>query len=163
MIESYSARFWSKVRKGNPDDCWLWTAYRNAQGYGTVRMGPMVLSHRVAYELTFGAIPAGLLVLHRCDVPACCNPAHLFLGTNQDNTDDMVGKGRAVHPDNSGEKNPHSKLTAAQVADIRRRYAFRGIGGDSGQALADEFGVGKQTISKILRGVSWSLNGGSHE
>lgn len=91
-------RFWSKVDKSAGDSgCWLWMAARNARGYGCV--GRDVgrgywLAHRVSWELANGPIPDGLFVLHRCDVPSCVNPHHLFVGTNADNMRDMALKGR---------------------------------------------------------------------
>jgi len=87
-------RFWAKVDR--TDDCWLWTACRTTHGYGQFRpeRSRGAQAHRVAWELTNGPIPAGMLVLHRCDNPPCVNPAHLFLGTQSDNMRDMYAKGR---------------------------------------------------------------------
>lgn len=90
-----SHRFWSKVDKSG--ECWLWKSSRGPKGYGqfTVKRGSNpVLTHRLAWELTSGPIEGGLFVLHRCDNPPCCNPEHLFLGTNADNVRDMMSKGR---------------------------------------------------------------------
>lgn len=87
-------RFWSKVRKSK--GCWIWTAAASGVGdYGYFWSGSaMVRAHRFSWELHNGPIPEGLKVLHACDVPLCVNPSHLFLGTMQDNSDDMVQKGR---------------------------------------------------------------------
>jgi hypothetical protein len=91
-------RVWEKVLK--TDGCWLWMGSYTNGGYGQVA-GPassgktMLLVHRVVWELLHGPIPDGLVVCHHCDNPPCCNPRHLFLGTHQDNTLDMVRKGRA--------------------------------------------------------------------
>jgi len=85
--------FWAEVEK--TDGCWLWRAALSTNGYGqTSRDGVQIRAHRLAWELERGPIPVGLLVLHRCDVPTCVNPDHLFLGTNKDNSRDMAAKGR---------------------------------------------------------------------
>jgi hypothetical protein len=89
--------FWARVRCGNPDECWPWQGAKSDQGYGRVSGFGLrnVGAHRIAFGLTHGwdAISA-VFVLHRCDNPPCCNPAHLFAGTAQDNALDMVAKGR---------------------------------------------------------------------
>ena len=97
---SVEKRFWQKVAVGSIDECWLWQActYRNGYGkFSLTRCNP-VYAHRLSYELTNGAIPDGMCILHRCDVPACCNPNHLSLGTQLDNIADMNAKGRGVPP-----------------------------------------------------------------
>jgi hypothetical protein len=104
-------RFWEKVDKRGPDECWEWTASRNPDGYGHLRVGSlrdgtrrMRKAPRVAYELTHGPIPPssasthGTCVLHSCDNPGCCNPRHLFLGSQYDNIADMQAKGRDKLP-----------------------------------------------------------------
>lgn len=98
---SYACRFWDKVCFGQPDACWEWAgARKGSQGYGEFGVNRMpATAHRVAWELTHGPIPDGLFVLHRCDNPPCCNPAHLFLGTHQDNMADRDAKGRVAHGD----------------------------------------------------------------
>lgn len=95
----------SRWREDPATGCWLWTRQTLSNGYGVIRVGSMcdgtrrqALAHRVSWELDHGPIPDGLFVLHRCDRPACINPAHLFLGTQQDNLADMRAKGRAVNP-----------------------------------------------------------------
>jgi hypothetical protein len=77
------AWFWSRVKIGTRDDCWLWTGTMSTAGYGRLRNnGPRIYAHRVAYMLSIGEIPDGLLVLHACDNPPCCNPDHLNVGTH---------------------------------------------------------------------------------
>jgi hypothetical protein len=112
-------RFWAKVDRGDPDECWTWLAYRRPDGYGSLRMGTLGVdrrnerAHRLSWTLANGPIPAGLLVLHRCDNPSCVNPAHLFLGTDQDNADDRQSKGRGVRNGNQDKTHcAHGHLLA---------------------------------------------------
>ena len=92
------ARFEAMVsRADGPDQCHLWTGSTTGPGYGQIgggKKGVVLLAHRVAWELAHGPIPDGMCVLHKCDVRACVNPTHLFLGTKKDNTHDMLRKGR---------------------------------------------------------------------
>jgi hypothetical protein len=89
-------RFWEKVRVGADEDCWLWVGTANASGYGVFHYdGRYHLAHRIAWMLTYGSFPEPC-GLHKCDVPACCNPNHLFEGTQADNMRDAMTKGRAT-------------------------------------------------------------------
>jgi len=151
-------RFLEKVdRSGGPDVCWPWTAYRNQGGYGEMGSGGhrgTIGAHRVAFLLANGPIPAGEHVLHTCDNPPCCNPAHLWTGTQQDNNRDRDAKGRtragpgAPPPHYSGEHNPAARLTAASVPAIRASRS-------SVSALAREHGVSRTTIRRVIIGATW--------
>jgi hypothetical protein len=143
-------KFRAHVKKG--DGCREWTGSLATAGYGRVNLGGRrrILAHRLSYELHVGPVPAGLFVRHHCDNRSCVNPAHLFLGTNQDNMDDMWAKGRG--PDPRGERNGRAKVTAVQVAAIRARRAA----GESSAALAAEFGVTRSAVWQIVRGRSWA-------
>lgn len=93
-------RFWEKVRIAGTADCWEWQAAKNSKGYGRLTSGRGIhlKAHRVAFALAHGGeITDRSLVLHRCDNPSCCNPAHLFLGTPKENTQDMLAKGRGAN------------------------------------------------------------------
>ncbi len=94
----FEVRFWHKVNK--TETCWLWTGHTNYSGYGLFRRSrgsQEVRAHRVSWDLHYGQVPEGLLVLHKCDVRNCVNPDHLFLGTQPDNVRDCEVKGRAWH------------------------------------------------------------------
>ncbi len=122
---SLADRFWEKVHKCDPSECWLWRAGLSTQGYGRMsspgKSGPVLMAHRVSYEFANGPIPPGLWVLHRCDVPRCVNPAHLFLGTVADNNADKVAKGR--HPRGAKHRLAISKSRKARGASSQ----FRGV------------------------------------
>lgn len=153
-------RFNAKVARAEPDQCWLWTASQNGRGYGYISQGGRgrhLLAHRVAYEFANGPIPPGLIVLHRCDVPACVNPRHLRLGTPTDNMQDAINKGRFKFRHPCGEANPHAKLTAEQVMAIRERKAAAAatIG-----RIGAEYGVSESTVKKICNGDLWPHVGG---
>src|SRR5579885_1586253 len=113
--------FWAMVNKSSVDGCWEWCGAKYTNGYG--RFSPYhhlsYGAHRVSYTLSFGSIPQGLLVLHRCDNPPCVRPDHLFIGTAKDNALDRAKKGRGKNRPMPGEHNPIAKLTATDVRCIR--------------------------------------------
>jgi hypothetical protein len=105
-------RLWWQVSQLGANECWPWTGRCDTFGYGRIGIERKEHpAHRVAYELTRGPIPDGICVLHHCDHPACCNPAHLFLGTKKDNTQDMIAKGRhRFFGENPRKVTPTAKL-----------------------------------------------------
>lgn len=139
--------FWDYVDKRGVDECWPWIGGRMTFGYGSWRG---MTAHRKAAELTYGAIPDDMVVMHSCDNPPCVNPKHLNLGTMADNNADRHAKGRSgLH---GGIRNGRARLTPVEVGEIRRRYK-------RGQVkmvdLADEFKICVSQISEIVRNISW--------
>ena len=142
-VRPVAERFWEKVDKsGGPDACWLWRARRNALGYGTLKVQERtILAHRIAYELHYGSIPDGALVCHHCDNPPCVNPAHLWTGTNRDNTEDRDAKERFK-----------AKLSRPAALAIRRKYA---TGQYTQSQLAQEYGISEALIWRIVHNQVW--------
>jgi hypothetical protein len=103
-----------RIERITETGCWIWTNGLDGFGYGQAQtFGKHSTAHRLAWTVYKGPIPKGIHVLHRCDVPQCCNPYHLFLGTQRDNIDDMVAKNRSL----KGERHPMVKLTREQALD----------------------------------------------
>jgi hypothetical protein len=148
--------FWSKVRRGSDGECWEWTASTTqSRGYGQffpVR-GKLITAHRYSFALANGGFPAsGVCVCHTCDNRRCVNPAHLYAGTNKQNTRDMIDRGRQVVVTSKGEDHGMHKLTDGDVLEIRRIYSGR-----RGQIreLARAFFVDPSTVSLVVRGRTW--------
>lgn len=139
-------RFHSYVDKREPDECWNWTAALDARGYGVFNNGSPTVrkAHRLAYELANSPIPKGRVICHHCDNPACCNPKHLYAGTQADNGQDMAARSRGT----VGEKNRHAKLTWEQVDQIRSARK-------TAKETASEFGVTPDLINMIRRNAIW--------
>ncbi len=158
-------RFWAKVDKRGPDECWPWIAGFYPEGYGKFGSGGRTLgAHRVAYFLTTGIDPSPLFVCHSCDNRYCCNGAHLFPGTTTDNMRDSVAKGRMAtgvrhgsktKPGNLpiGESHFMAKLSDEQVIDIRQLYA---TGRFTQYELGIWFDVTQGLISQIVLRKIWS-------
>lgn len=133
--------------------CLEWTGSFASKGYGCLQglqseNRRLLLAHRVAWELAYGAIPSGLHVCHKCDNKKCVNAAHLFLGTNKDNHVDKKNKGRAA----KGAKNGNSKLTSQEVKFIRK-YLEDGL---THVEIAHIFAIHPTTVSQIRRGATWA-------
>jgi hypothetical protein len=154
------AEFWARVDRRGSDECWEWQGARKTNRHGVKTYGhfndhgTMVLAHRYVCALEI-ADPTGHFVLHSCDNPPCCNPAHLRVGTALDNARDRDSRGR--HRVLRGEDHPRSTLTAAQAREIRERYA---AGGVSFWKLAGDYGVSEQPILSVLHGVTHADAGG---
>lgn len=149
MSKTTLERFWEKVdRSAGPDSCHLWTAARNPDGYGTFWFHKRNQnSHRVAWQIEHGPISAGQNVLHECDTPGCVNHSHLFLGTQLDNMRDMEEKGRS----NRTYGGTGGGRSLMSDEDVERLKAMR-ASGMTMQAIGDELGVTKSSVSKILLG-----------
>jgi len=128
--------------------CIRWTGNVNNKGYGLIGIGAKdtALVHRVAWELANGPIPAGMCLCHRCDVPLCINPAHMFIGSQQDNMADKMQKGR--HVALRGHEGPGAKLSEEQARSILADAR-------SPSVIAAEFGIGESAVRRIKNGSTW--------
>lgn len=154
-MQTIQDRFWSKVRVGGPDDCWIWTAGRNKDGYGEFTINKVTCrSHRVSLELSGVTIPAGKFVCHRCNVQSCVNPKHLYIGDHRTNTLDRMADDNWVQPiAGFGEDHPCAVLTWDKVDSIRDEYAK----GASNRQLGRKYGVSQTNISAIVRRKTWRV------
>lgn len=145
-------RFWRQVDKtpghGPNGDCWIWTGLSNRRGYGKMSIdNKTVQTHIFSYRIHKGEVPKGAFVCHSCDIPACQNPNHLWLGDAKANNDDKIRKGRANCQ--TGQSHHNSKLTDADVLKIREDNRMQKI-------IAKEYGVAKSQISLIKSGKIWT-------
>lgn len=142
LLEEYT------IKLPDAPGCWLWAQAPQPSGYGRVRIqGRSVFTHRLSWEVHYGAIPPGMFVCHRCDTPICVNPNHLFLGTPADNSADRDRKRRQAF----GSRISAARLTEADVIQIRSTQ------GMTYSAMARQFGVCKSTIGQIRRNQNWRL------
>lgn len=129
-------------------ECTEFMGYRNSNGYGELTIDrKFVLAHRLSYELSFGPIPDGLIVRHKCDNPPCVDPDHLEVGTQSDNLRDRDERGRTARGMNNGT----AKLTDEDVRKIRK---IRSDGWTYAE-LAALFSVGGTTIARVVTGTHW--------
>jgi len=152
-IRTLADRLWSRTTE-TPTGCWEFTGYRNVArgGYGRIHddaAGRVIGAHVAAWIVTQGAIPAGMIVRHRCDNPPCCNPAHLELGSYADNTGDKIARGRQAR----GEGNGIAKLTEADVRNIRARTATTEVR----RRIAEDYGVDPSLITQIAKRHIWKV------
>lgn len=147
---SLSERFWLQTTRRGPTECWPWRGWLDADGYGQIalpgRGSKRIRASAASWLLAHGELPnPGQYVLHRCDNPPCVNPDHLFLGTQAENCQDAVRKGR----------HRNARLTPEQVADIRARVAAGAVQ----REIAREVGVSYHQINRIVKGHSWRAEG----
>jgi hypothetical protein len=145
-------RFWSYVDIKGFFDCWEWTGHLHKKGYGWFKLdGKWQSTHRISWKLSNGEIPKGMSILHKCDNRACCNQAHLFLGTQVDNMADMVAKGRSAMCSLPGSKDGMSKLTEEQVICIRVLFQA----GITIAELARMYKISWTTIGEAVKRKTW--------
>lgn len=148
-----SSRFWAKVKKTS--SCWIWIGSSRGGGnpYGSFKIGQKNRqAHRVSWELTYGEIPDGLSVLHRCDVPLCVKPTHLFLGDQQVNVADRHAKERTVMPCTRGRLNGSAKMSEPKVRTLkklrRRGWSYR--------RLSKRYKISVAQVGHIVTGEHWA-------
>lgn len=142
LTKQQAQRFWKKIIQYTPDKCWPWIGSTLKDGRGQIRIDwNCYVAPRIAWFLYFHTDPHPYDVLHSCDNPSCCNPRHLFLGTQQENMKDASRKGRHG-----------KKLTTDQVKSILLRHLAGMANGD----IAAEFGVSETTVSYIGNGHTWN-------
>jgi hypothetical protein len=141
-------RIENKVERIPEGGCWVWIGTTTVRGYGQIISNNRKhYAHRASYEAFIGEIPKDMHVCHACDNVYCVNPAHLFLGTQKQNLEDMARKGRST----KGERNPMSKLNKEDVKDIKYLFST----GLSDSEISIEFSVCRQTINNIRNGKVW--------
>lgn len=144
------SRFWKRVDRKGPDECWPWTAARTLKrgGYGAIGIGRrVVLAHRFSWQIHNGPIRGGLFVCHHCDNPPCVNPKHLFLGDAKDNAVDKVSKGRQSR--RTGDDSPRAKLTAWQVIEIRQDPRLHRV-------IAEQYGISAGHVGCVKSLKAWA-------
>ena len=151
LIERFENQYIPEPNSG----CWLWTGVCHYRGYGQMwAFSKLQYAHRLSWIFFRGEIPEGICVLHKCDIPCCVNPDHLFLGTHQDNMADKVckkrqAKGISISLPRRLDALYHSKLTRKDILNIRSSI-------EKGKDLAIKYGVSKATISMIKNYRIWS-------
>jgi len=144
-------RFWSKIDIRSENECWNWMAFTNSYGYGRFGwwpVGTVINAQRAAFMLTYGrAIKPGMFICHTCDNPACCNPKHLYEGTNVNNQADTIKRNRHVF----GSDEPHAKLNDDDVRAIRASHPQ----GRSYYSLGKQFGVSPTLVRSVVKHECW--------
>lgn len=145
-------RFHQFYERRSDDECWPWIRSLDGHGYGQMKVGGRKqIASRIAYLLHYERQPGSYMVCHTCDNPRCVNPHHLWLGTNKQNQNDCVTKGRQRNGCHAGSRNANSLITEQDVTDILLKISQ----GMTNKAIAEQYGVTHSSISLIRRGKSW--------
>jgi len=144
---NYRSNFWAKVKKGIY--CWEWQGAKDKDGYGKFSLKSL-RTHRYSWVMHFGKIPKGVFVLHHCDNPSCVRPSHLWLGTHQDNMDDMRRKGRENFA--KGEGHSQAKITNKVVRKIRELSKRPEL---TQEKIGEMFGISQTQTGRIIRKKLW--------
>jgi len=140
---------WKKIDIKDKDDCWDWNGAKDKDEYGRMSINCILkYSHRIVYEETHGSIPSGLYILHKCNNPSCCNPNHLYIGTQYTNAKQMVFEHRQARWNRNGQ----AKLNKDGVLKIRFLYS---TGEYSCGDLGKIFGISRQQIYRIIKNKNW--------
>lgn len=148
-----------RKRKITESGCWEWTGHIMKNGYGQIGLkGKVLLVHRASYMHFVGKIPKNFFVCHKCDNPKCFNPEHLFVGTSNDNVQDMVKKGRQRSL--KGESSSQAKLTSDEVAEIRKSHikTYPGGRGSNTAELAIKFNITRSYVLQLVK-MDWRKDG----
>jgi hypothetical protein len=149
MRANTEADFWERFIPEPNSGCWIWLGTIEVSGYGMFPFqGKQWKAHRLAYIFAKGTIPGDLDACHKCDVPCCVNPDHIFLGTHQDNMDDRDRKGRHGARKLAGDRSPNARLSWETVKLIRSSTL-------SSRLLGQQLGVCRSTIKNVRRGKTW--------
>jgi len=153
-VIGFIKRFWSKVNRKGPNECWLWMGSCKENGYPQLGVGSitngtrtMRMAHRLSWLIHFGEVPPKKYVLHHCDTPRCVNPNHLYLGGNAENARDAVNRNRIRH----GVTHPHAKLNEKKVKRVRKMFAA----GKNFSQIAAKMKVSPSTIQQVITGECW--------
>lgn len=159
LTQSVIDRFFSKVAlTANDNKCWEWLGSKRRNGYGRISItvsknkDKSFSAHRMSYLITNKTLPLDKVVMHSCDNPSCVNPKHLSLGTNKDNTNDMMKKGRVKKIFKDGEKHPNSKLKNEDIFNIRNLLEK----GKTQKFISELYGVNQSLISYIKSNKYWN-------
>jgi len=149
--EPIEKKFWHYVVKGAINECWEWLGYKDKDGYGKIGTRKTNIgAHRISWELHYGEIPTGQMVLHKCNNSSCVNPHHLYLGDHLQNMQDRLNAGHYLR----NEDHPNTKFPDEIVRQIRKSNLTY-------QQLSQKYGISESQIGNIKRGEQRILDEGS--